>query len=272
MALVSKGELNAYEFELLADVGVVQELFTRRGGVSRAPWESLNVGGTVGDDPAHVAENRLRCFMAAGRNLKTLFDVWQVHSATVVCTDTPRPLERKPVQADIILTDRPEITLFMRFADCVPILLVDPLRHVIGLAHAGWQGTVKRVPAVAVEAMRARYGCRPEDILAGIGPAIGTDHYAVGPEVVEQVQAAFGADASGLFENYAEAHAEAHADANAEAIHLNLWEANRVCLERSGVKHIQVAEICTACHLEDWFSHRGDKGKTGRFGAILGLR
>lgn len=251
--------LRYYTFDCLED-GPIHGVFTRQGGVSPAPWQELNLGGTVGDDPLNVAENRLRVFMALGRPIESNFDVWQVHSAEVVCADAPRPPDQPHLQADAILTDRPEVTLFMRFADCVPVLLYDPAQKVVGLAHAGWLGTVRQTVRAALEAMQARYRSKPQDIRAAIGPSIGPHHYQVGPDVVEQVRAVFGEDAGALL------------PARDGTVRFDLWSANRLILERAGVRQVEVAGICTACHPEDWYSHRGEHGKTGRFGAIIALK
>ncbi len=244
-------------FESLA--GLPHGVFTRLGGVSPAPWDSLNVGGSVGDDLAHVRENRIRSFSALGRDPASIHDVWLVHGTDVVHADAPRDLAFKPPQADILLTDNPRVTLFMRFADCVPLLFHDPQKGVIGVAHAGWLGTVRGVAKSALEAMRTRYGTNPRDVRVAIGPSIGPDHYEVGADVAEQVHAAFGARAESLLE------------ARGERFHFDLWKANRLQLEEAGVGEIEVAEVCTACHLDDWYSHRAEKGKTGRFGALLAL-
>ena len=112
--------LRYYTFDSLADCGVTQAIFTRQGGVSPEPWAALNLGGTVGDDPQRVAENRLRAFQAVGRSSASLYDVWQVHGDEVVIANAPRPPHTPHLKADAMLTDRPEVTLFMRFADCVP--------------------------------------------------------------------------------------------------------------------------------------------------------
>ncbi len=234
-------------------------VISRRGGVSPSPWDSLNVGGTVGDERARVRENRQRSFSAFGRQLASIFDVWQVHSADVVFADAPIDPDTDLTKADVILTDRPEVTLYMRFADCVPILLHDPVKGVAGIAHAGWMGTVRGAGRAAVEAMQSRYGSRPADILAAIGPSIGPDHYEVGQDVIGQFQEAFGSAAGDLIHSHE------------GRTHLDLWAANQRQLQEAGVKQIEVAQVCTACHLEDWFSHRAEKGKTGRFGAIMAL-
>lgn len=238
---------------------VTQAVFTRRGGVSPAPWASLNVGGLVGDDLAHVKENRIRSFDALGRDPASIFDVWLVHSTDVICTREPRDLNQPPIQADAILTDNPAVTLYMRYADCVPLMFHDPKKGVVGIAHAGWMGTVMGMAKAAVEKMASGYGCKPENILAAIGPSIGADHYEIGPDVITKVQDAFGKDAECLLES------------RNGRVYLDLWMANHIQLQAAGVEKIEIAGVCTACHLDDWFSHRAEKGKTGRFGALIGL-
>jgi polyphenol oxidase len=258
MPFRSNGEVRFYQFELFGQ-GLEHAIFTRRGGISPDPWAGLNVGGTVGDDPERVSENRQRALAALGRDPGSVYDAWQVHGVDVTIAEAPRPPEMPHPQADIILTDKPGITLMMRFADCVPVLLHDPIRKVVGIAHAGWMGTVRGTVGVAVEAMQTRFSSRPEDIQAGIGPSIGPDHYEVGPDVAARVRQAFGERASGLLVE------------RAGAIYFDLWAANRQALEQTGVMQIEVAGLCTACHTNDWFSHRAERGRTGRFGAIIAL-
>lgn len=257
MSFIQHNGIRYYQFDSLQ---ICHALFTRHGGVSPNPWGSLNVGGTVGDDLERVRSNRKRSFQAIGRVPESIFDVWQVHSADVVCAQAPRPADEGYRQADIILTDRPDVTLFMRFADCVPILVHDPRKGVIGLAHAGWMGTLRDVANVTVGAMKKHYGSNPADILAGIGPSIGPDHYEIGADVILQVMQKYGDD-SQLF-----------LTSHQGKIHFNLWEANYFSLERAGVGQIELSGICTACHTEDWFSHRAEKGRTGRFGALISLQ
>lgn len=251
--------LRYYSFEIFS-AGVMQAVFTRRGGTSPAPWHSLNLGGSVGDDPARVAENRLRVFSALGRDPKSIHDVWLVHSTDIVYADEPRPLEAPSPRADIIFTDNPDVSLFMRFGDCVPILFHDPVRKVIGIAHAGWLGTLRGVVGAAVKGMREHYGCHPKNIVAGIGPSIGVDHYEVGAEVISQFREQYPQDAEKILLG------------KNGSTHLDLWAANELQLNRAGVDQVQVSGVCTACHLDDWFSHRAEKGKTGRFGAMMALQ
>jgi len=235
-------------------------IFTRHGGLSPEPWHSLNVGGTVGDDLTRVRANRNMSLKVMGCMPDSVFDVWQVHSADVVCATAPRPDTESVRQADIILTDKPELTLYMRFADCVPILFHDPRKGVIGVAHAGWVGTLRDVATATINAMTKQYGSNPADVIAGIGPSIGPDHYEVGSDVILQVMQKFGDESEQLLKSH-----------NGK-IHFDLWKTNRILLEKAGVEKIEVAEICTACNTNDWFSHRAEKGRTGRFGALITLQ
>ena len=257
MPLIQHNGLRYFQFDSLR---TKHALFTRHGGVSPEPWGSLNVGGTVGDDLARVRRNRVLSFETMGCEPESIFDVWQVHSADVVCARAPRPVDESYRQADIILTDQRDVTLFMRFADCVPIMVQDPRNGVIGVAHAGWMGTLRDVATATVEAMKKNYGTKPADILACIGPSIGPDHYEIGADVILQVMQ--------KFEDESELVLKSH---NGK-IHFNLWETNRLLLERAGVEHIEICGICTACNTNDWFSHRAEKGRTGRFGALISLQ
>ena len=257
MAFIQHNGIRYYQFDTIQ---TRHALFTRHGGVSPNPWGSLNVGGTVGDDLERVRQNRVLSFHALGCSPETMFDVWQVHSADVVCARAPRPPDESYRQADIILTDQPSLTLFMRFADCVPILIHDPRNGIIGIAHAGWMGTLRGVATATVDAMQKNFASKPADLIAGIGPSIGPDHYEIGADVILQVMQKFADDSELLLKSH---HGK---------VHFNLWEANRLLLERAGVGQIEVSGLCTACNTDDWFSHRAEKGRTGRFGALISLQ
>jgi YfiH family protein len=249
--------LEFFTFASLCDANVKHGIFTRKGGISPKPWSSLNLGGTVGDSRENVVENRRRIFEIIGKPVESIYDAWQVHSTEVICTESPRPLDKLHQKGDAIITNQSGITLFMRFADCVPILLYDPVNTVIGIAHAGWKGTVTKVAARTVEVMQENYGTNPAEILACIGPSIGPHHYQVGEEVVAEVNQAFGEHAVRLLSN------------SHQFTYFDLWSANAWQLKQTGVKSIEVAGICTACDLERWYSHRAENGKTGRFGAFI---
>jgi polyphenol oxidase len=134
------------------------------------------------------------------------------------------------------------------------------VRHAIGMSHAGWRGTVTHVVANTVRTMQMAYGTDPADVQASIGPSIGPDQYQVGPEVVEAVEQAFGTTKDLIRK------------ASDGTYYLNLWEANRLSLERAGVRKIEIAGICTASNTDEFFSHRAERGRTGRFGAIIALK
>jgi YfiH family protein len=259
MPIFEAGEIRYFEFDLFRTEKIKHGIFMRQGGISPAPWSSLNTSTSVGDSRENIIENRSRIFNAIGRPVEGLFDAWQVHSNNVLCTDHPRGLNTQPATADGIITDKGEITLYMRFADCVPIFLYDPAHRVIGIVHAGWKGTVNKIARIAIEAMQSRYSTRPADLLAGIGPSIGPDHYEIGPDVLKLVRESFGDKSARLLSN-----GNGHTN-------LDLWKANAQVLNESGVVEIEIAGICTACNTQDWYSHRAEHGKTGRFGAIFAL-
>src|SRR5215207_1948048 len=152
--------------------GLTHGIFTRQGGVSHVPYASLNLGGSIGDDPQAVRTNHERMYAALDVDESRVCSVWQVHSADVIVANEPVPGQRWITQADAMIADRPGTVLSMRFADCTPILFRDPVRGIIGMAHAGWRGTVQGVAAATVRAMTDNFGSHPADIEAAIGPAI----------------------------------------------------------------------------------------------------
>lgn len=257
MILVQKNGLKYYQFESFDKKLISHGIFTRKGGVSPSPWSSLNQGGTVGDARKNVVENRRRVFAAFDRPVESIYDVWQVHGTEVIYTSKPRPLEFEHIKADAIITDNPAVTLFMRFADCVPILIYDPARRIVGIIHAGWMGTVNKIVSHTLQTLRENHQCDLSTLIVGIGPSIGVCHYQVGDEVVNAVRAGFGTDADNLL---------IHRDGK---VFFDLWKANEHLLRDAGVNSIEVAGLCTACHTEDWYSHRCETGKTGRFGAMI---
>lgn len=259
MPFIQANDLEYYQFELL-DNQVTHAVFTRKGGVSPQPWASLNLGGTVGDCRENVIENRQRIFNALGIEVSSIFDVWQVHSDRVIFTEKSRPLDQPHEKGDAIITKNPDVTLFMRFADCVPILLYDPVQRVIGLIHAGWMGTVQKITSKTVRFMVEKLHCKADNLLAGIGPSIGVDHYIVKDDVALKVKEAFGELASQVLYS------------NNGSIHFDLWTANKILLREVGVKSIEVSNQCTACDLERWYSHRAERGTTGRFAALIKLQ
>ncbi len=259
MPFTQDGAIRYFRFDSLDKPGLFHAIFTRRGGVSPSPWHSLNMGASVGDTIERVKQNREKALQLVGVDPAKIYDVYQVHSDEVVHTDRPLDKNEPHIKADAIITNRPGVTLLMRFADCVPILFFDPIRYAIGIAHAGWIGTVNKIAAKTVKDMGQKFGSQPEDLWAAIGPSIGPDHYPVGYDVILRVKENFASQSDQLLTNR-----------NGKS-YLDLWLANQVALTEVGIRHIEIAGICTSCNLADWYSHRGEHGKTGRFGAVIGL-
>ncbi len=260
MPYVTRDGLRFWQDPRLADLGVVHGFFTRLGGVSPAPWSSLNVSTSVGDTPERVRENLRRAFRALGRDLSSRYDPWLVHGAHVVRAESPRRAHVPPLKADGLITRSPHVTLLMRFADCVPLLLYDPKRRALALGHAGWRGTVAGVARALVQALQQAYGSRPQDMIAVIGPSIGPDEYEVGPDVVQAVERAFGPE-----------HAAAFLPRYGASTHFDLWAANQWLFQQAGVGEVRIAGISTAAATDLWYSHRAERGRTGRFPVLAAL-
>jgi YfiH family protein len=249
-----------FEFSSLKLPGIYHAIFTRQGGVSPSPWKSLNFGGSVGDDITRVRQNIERALTVLNVRADRMSQVYQVHSTDIVIAREPLKPGESPIKADGMITQQSGLALLMRFADCVPILLFDPVQRVIGIVHAGWSGTVKKIVHKAVQMMIENYDTSPGDLRAGIGPSIGPDHYQIGKDVLEQVKLSFGNKADQFIINQ---HGNTFFD---------LWKANEYILHGMGVKNIEISGICTGCNMGDWYSHRLESGITGRFGAVIGLQ
>jgi YfiH family protein len=230
-------------------------MLTRLGGVSRGAFEALNLGSTVGDNPGAVAENHRRIFRALGIDPSRVVSPYQVHGCNVTRVDGSHGGRVIP-ETDALITDEPDLILLLRFADCVPVLLYDPAHDAVGLAHAGWRGTAAGVIPATVRAMTEAFGTRSGALWAGIGPAIGADHYEVGAEVVEAVRATL-SDSADV------------AQKRGVRWHLDLPGAVAAQLKAAGVGHIARSGLCTACRTDEWYSHRAEDGKTGRFGVMV---
>jgi YfiH family protein len=248
-----------YRFRDLEDQpGLDHALFTRRGGVSQPPFATLNMGHTVGDELEAVDVNHRRALAALGWRREEVTTGYLVHGTRVAVVG-PADQGRVYPETDALLTADPGVVLMLRFADCVPVLFYARRRRVIGLAHAGWRGVAAGIVPVTVARLVQAFDCRPADLWAGVGPSIGPCCYEVGPEVIAQIAVAVNGNKPSWREN-------------AGRLYLDLWAAVRRQLEESGVGQIKVAELCTACHTDDWFSHRAEKGRTGRFGVAIGLK
>jgi polyphenol oxidase len=261
---------------------------TRGGGYSRAYGNNaLNLGFTKDDSKAAVEKNRAafleKLGAKANSRLWPLVTLRQIHSDIIRFVDST---SESTLAGDGMITATPGLLLGIQTADCLPIILVDPKHHAVGVFHAGWRGTLIRVVEKGVGEMRHYFGSRPRDLKAAIGPGIHSCCYDVGPEVRDKFESQF-AYASQLFreveepdpvrEKYPMLFLTARAPGHSELpkkIFLDLVEANRQQLLAVGVprKSIETSPLCTNCRTDLLFSYRAEKGKTGRMLAVVGLK
>jgi YfiH family protein len=251
--------LITYRFENLPQEDVAHAVFTRLGGVSQGPFATLNVGNAVGDDEVAVAENHARVYAHLGLSSAHITSAHQVHSNRIAVVTASDAGQIMP-STDGLVTDTPGLALLLRFADCQPILLYDPAHHALGLIHAGWRGVAQGIARRAVETMRRAFGSRASELIAGLGPAIGPCCYTVD----HHVAAAMGY----VLPNWNQAMSLLEED----RWQLDLSAANAQQLTAEGVRQIEQAHLCTACHNDEFFSHRADKGQTGRFAVVAYLQ
>ncbi|MGH2389507.1 MAG: polyphenol oxidase family protein [Chloroflexota bacterium] len=232
-------------------------IFTREGGVSVPPFASLNVSYSVKDAGAAVRENRARCASALGLPPTRIVCAGLVHGTTVARVEegdgTALPDGSRVVQdVDVLVTATPEIGLLITAADCLQVLLYDPLTPAIGIAHAGWRGLAGGVLSAAVTAMGEHFGTSPNRLLAGIGPGLGPCCARFSDPIHELPP---------WFAPYI------------HDSHVDLWAAARDQLVGAGLASTGIAQhaVCTVCERDRFFSHRGDHGRTGRFAAIVAL-
>ncbi len=240
---------------------------TRRRGRSKGAYASLNLGLHVGDDPDAVLENRAIVGQILGFEPEAFTVASQVHGANVLVVGSDDEGRGAIVEddalpgVDAMISRAPGLPLAVLVADCVALSFYDPVKIAVGIAHAGWKGTLGRIAEATVAAMLATFDTDPSDLLVGLSPSIGKCHYEISREVAESFNDEFGESAG-----------EFLAD-EAGKIHLDLWEANRSQLVRAGVSadRIEVAGTCSACESDLFYSHRRDKGTTGRFAALVML-
>ncbi len=247
--------------------GVAHGFSTRLGGISPAPWDSLNLGANRGDAPENVAENFRRFCAALGTNADALVKNHQVHSDLIrPVTERdilPSPHLPGPVDADGLVTDVPGVCLTIFSADCIPVLLYDPKKRVIAAAHAGWRGTAQGIAARAVETMQHLYHCSPEDILAAIGPGISPCCFETHADVPEGLRAGLGAEAQPFIRPLSQEG----------KFSVDLKGANARWLEQAGLlsEHIALSPTCTACEGDTFWSHRRLGNTRGSMAAMIQL-
>jgi YfiH family protein len=252
----TEGVTSYYQFENLAACqGVSHRIYTRMGGVSRPPFDSLNVTLGIGDEETRVRRNRAIISRAMGAD--NLVFARQVHGNNVaVLTRDNRAQESNPGElfaADAMVTDQRQVYLVIQVADCQPVMLYEPGRQVVAGIHSGWRGSVQNVIGRTVEMMREDFGCNPARIKAGVGPSLGS--------------------CCAEFVNYRDEIPQKYWRYGNSKHYFDFWAISRDQLLQAGVpsENIESGQICTRCRTEEFYSYRAQKN-TGRFAAVIGLK
>jgi len=245
---------------------VLHGISTRMGGVSTDEWASLNLQFRPGDSKDNVMENYSRFSDALGFSLEDTVFSAQTHSTNlrrIFASDRGKGIGPSDIQStDGLHTNEPGVVLVTFCADCAPLLFFDPIRKVVAASHSGWQGTVKEIGRLTVEALVSEYGCEPGDILAGIGPSIGPCCFEADSPVALQ-----------FLEKPAWASYVQGPDGNGK-YKIDLWQINRQMLSDAGLlpEHIDCEPMCTCCNEKLFFSHRRDGDKRGAMATVICLK
>lgn len=248
----------------LEDAGFANGFSTRLGGVSDFPANSLNLAGFDEDTADNIYENRRRFLNAFDGSFK-LATVWQVHGDGVKTVRSNEDVDNSEERFDSLVSDRPGVLLGVKTADCVPVLIGDPVIGAFAAVHAGWRGTVRSIVTRAVERMQSEFGSEPKNMVAAIGPAASSKNYEIGNDVIDAFSAAFEGS-----EKYFAPTSEGHA-------FIDLHLANKDQLLACGVPlgNIYTSPFCTMDRIDLFFSYRVEKklyGKTGRLMSVIGQR
>lgn len=226
---------------------------TRLGGVSPVPFQSLNLGLSVNDDQKNVIKNRELFFNGLGIRLQYLAKSHQIHGIDVFVVNEPGNVEGYDAQ----ITNKRGVFLVVSIADCTPILIHDEKKNAVAAIHAGWRGTVKKIVKNTIKKMNENYGTLGKDCKAYIGTCIDFQNFEVGEEVAE------------YFDNHLKKY-----DPQKNKWFVDLKSTNKEQLTEAGVleENIEVSPYCTFLNNDKFFSHRKEKGKTGRMMAVIGMK
>jgi len=232
---------------------IISAISTRKGGVSKGYFSSLNTGRSTSDDKNDVEENRKLFFSDLGLDESDAALSYQVHGCEILRAENAC----RENGFDAIITEKKNLTLIVSIADCTPILIHDPIKNVIAAIHAGWRGTVAEIVLKTIERMKMEYQSNPKDCKMFVGPCIGFDRFEVGNEVADQF--------SGNLKRF---------DSSNNKYFVDLKSANKTQGLKAGIeeKNIEVSEYCTFSNENLFFSHRRDNGNTGRMIAIIRMK
>jgi polyphenol oxidase len=257
-------------FPVLSGISYIKHGFsTRLGGVSSGMFASMNFGSATvewKDEPDNIRENYRRIAESIGFQVDSIVLSKQVHKTNIrLVTEEDRGkgliIPKDYDEIDGLITDRPNITLVTKYADCVPLFFVDSKRKAIGLSHSGWRGSVSKIGKITVEEMRRSFGSDPKDIIAVVGPSICQKCFEIGEEVAGEFKKAFPNWKDILITK------------DNGKYQCDLWAANRVVLSEAGLllENINVSGVCTCCNSDLLFSHRKTGGKRGSLAAFLSI-
>jgi YfiH family protein len=246
-------EQQFYHFEILDLLKTVAHVVTTRNSFS---IPDFNLSFHTGKEEQVVGNRNQLCQFFKARALTIPKQCHGIRIAEV----TEHNKHEIPVDTDALITNVPGLAIGVLSADCVPLLFLDPVKQVIGAAHAGWKGTVAGIATATIEKMGIAYGSKPQDMIVCIGPSISQIHFEVGEEVADRFK-----------------ELELHAcikQENGAKPHIDLWMANRLLLQKAGIAeaNIHTAAICTVEHTDQFYSARGEGFGTGRFGAFMLLK
>lgn len=267
-----KNGISYITFSVFNTPVVTAAVSTRKGGVSQAPYASLNMSFASGDDPAAVLENRKQFLTALQIDPMQLISCNQIHGTNIVAVGKElcgrgSDNTKEAIEAcDGLMTNEAEVPISMNFGDCTPLLFFDPVHRVIAISHGGWRGTAQNIVGATLQKMHSAYGTNAVDVRAAIGPAIGKCCFEVGQDVIDAFLSIFSAE---------DLKALATDDGNGK-YHFDLPGANEKLLLKAGVlpENIENANLCTCCHDDLFYSYRRSTKageKSGRHMAVMQL-
>lgn len=275
---ITRGGISFHtDVDLYDECGIRIAFTERTGGVSKPPYESLNLGLHVGDNPDHVQENReavLRALEVGDVACSRLVSARQVHGThtAVIERDTQVSLEPLP-DTDALITDRANTPLLLCFADCVPVIMVSPRRpRAVSVVHSGWRGTLEEISAVAARKMQTSFGIEPSELLVYIGPYIGPKNFKVSLDIASQFAAKFDTLSKVSFADSARVFAPN--DSSDGTVSFDLADAIRESLMKLGVLPCNIVslDVCSVETTKHFYSYRAENGVTGRHGALACMR
>ncbi len=266
---LKSGDVPYLTYNRFSEIDFINHAFsTRLGGVSKGEFTSMNLSFGRGDSDENVRENYRRIANAIGVSYDSLTASAQVHENIVrhVTKDDCGVGIYKPKDmpsVDALITNEKDVTLVTYYADCTPIFFVDTVKKALGLAHAGWRGTVLDIAGEVIRSMQRDFSTNPEDVVCAIGPVIGKCCYEVDGDCAENFKRLFDED-SGVYEK----------GEKEGKYMIDLALANKLLLQKAGVReeNIVISDLCTRCNADLLWSHRATAGKRGTMSAFLSLK